>query len=154
MPYLRINTSKKLNWHTIYQINQKNNSYQNISPAILESLLFLSLYEIYSNWSKNFSSYLFQCYDIDKEGKGGKQSYHVCFLWTFIFVIMHSYHKIKIGYRIYDFYLIRTSLVLRFLLLLQCRYILYLITHGISPYLLTFLLLLCACVVNNNDVSY
>ena len=153
MPYLRINALKNLNWHIIYQINEKNNSYQNISPAILESLLFLSLYEIYSNWSKNFSSYLFQCYDIDKEGKGGKQSYHVCFLWTFIFVIMHSYHKIKIGYRIYDFYLIRTSLVLRFMTLLQCLYILCLITHGILPYLLTFLRLLCACVENYNDGS-
>ena len=153
MPYLRINTSKKLNWHTIYQINEKNNSYQNISPAILESLLFLSLYIIYSNWSKNFSSYLFQCYDFDKDGKEGKQSYHVCFKWTLIFVIMHSYHKTKIGYRIYDFYLIRTSLVLRYMLLLLCRYILCLITHGISPYFSSFLLLFCACVVKNNEVS-
>ena len=138
MPYLRINTSKKLNWHIIYQINEKNNSYQNISPAILESLLFLSLYEIYSNWSKNFSSYLFQCYDFDKDGKEGKQSYHVCFKWTLIFVIMHSYHKIKIGYWIYDFYLIRTSLVMRFMLILQYRYILCLLTHGIIAYLLSF----------------
>ena len=88
----------------------------------------------------------------NKEKRENKVTMYV-FCELLFFVIVHSYHKIKIGYRIYDFYLIRTSLVLRIMMLLQCLYILCLITHGILPYLFSFPLLLCACVENNNDGS-
>ena len=94
-PYLRIYTSKKLNWYVMYQINEKNKSYQNQSHAILESLLFLSLYEIYLNLSKNYHSYLFSllCYWQRKKTMWIVQFSIIIklpcmFKWFFFFAIM------------------------------------------------------------------